>query len=387
MWIEKSQNKYRACDRYTDPLTGRQHKVGVTIQKDTPQQRNIARKKLDDLIARKQSLAPASMHLSDLTKLYLADLKNTAKASTVRRNGYACDRFLKMFGDCDVSKLTAGIVKQRIIEYRDKKAAAIKDDERREKAEKSVTMINEHITRFKAFIRWAYHNDYLYDISWIDKLTKLKDKTEKEKVADKFLERSECTLLLDAMEHETWRNVTELMLKSGLRCGEALALNESDLDFINREIHVNKTLDNVDKKTTTTKTLTSTRSVYMQDDLYAFLRSVVRSNKEKRKMLYLNRSPLFFSPTGGYACYAAYLHYLHSVSERVLGYRISTHVLRHTHASILAEESIDNPKITVDLISRRLGHADSRITRDIYIHVTEKRKEKENNALRKVRVI
>ena len=370
MWIEKSQNKYRACDRYTDPLTGRQHKVGVTIQKDTPQQRNIARKKLDDLIARKQSLAPASIHLSDLTKLYLADLKNTAKASTVRRNGYACDRFLKMLGDCDVSKLTAGVVKQRIIAYNP-----------------NPTTVNEHITRFKAFIRWAYRNDYVYDISWLDKLSKLKDKTEKEKVADKYLEREECAALLDAMEHETWRNVTELMILSGLRIGEALALNESDLDFINREIHVNKTLDNVDKKTTTTKTLTSTRSVYMQDDLYAFLRALTRSNKEKRKMLYLNRSPLFFTPTGGYASYAAYLHYLHSISERVLGYRISTHVLRHTHASILAEESIDNPKITIDLISRRLGHADSRITKDIYIHVTEKRKEKENNALKKVRVI
>lgn len=370
MWIEKSNDKYRVCSRYTDPLTGLQHKVGVTIEKDTPQQRNIARKKLDDIIVRKQCLAPDSMYFSALCKLYISDLKNTAKPSTVRRNKYACDRFLKMFGNCDVNKLTAGIVKQRIIAYND-----------------NPTTVNEHITRFKALIRWAYRNDYVKDITWLDKLTKLKDKTKREKVADKFLERSECTLLLESMDNIKWRNLTELLLKSGLRVGEALALDEADLDFVNREISVTKTLDNHTHEITTTKTMSSTRTVYMQDDLYTFLRSLVRSNKEKRKMLFVDHTPLFFSSTGGYVGYQAYLHYLSATAKRVLNKKVSPHTLRHTHASILAEKSLDNPKITLELISRRLGHSDSRITKEIYIHVTEKRKEKENATLKNIKVI
>lgn len=364
MWIEKSKDKYRACERYTDPLTGASHKVGVTIEKDTPQQRNLARKKLDELIARRQCCAPGKIYLSDLTKLYLADIKNTLKASTVTRNKYACDRFLVMLGDCDVSKLNAGIVKQRIIAYND-----------------NPTTVNNHIKLFKAFLRWAYHNDYVSDISWLDKLTRLKDKTKREKVVDKFLEHSECQALLGAMNNKTWYDLTKFLLLSGLRIGEALALNESDLDFKAREISVTKTLDAVNGVVTSTKTLTSTRQVYMQDELYALCGSLRLSNRKRRNMLYLNRTPLFFDLRGDYVGYAAYRKYLADVSYKVLGRKITPHVLRHTHASILAET------VPYDTISRRLGHSDSRITKEIYIHVTEKRKEKENALLKEVQIL
>lgn len=365
MWIEKSKDKYRACDRYTDPLTGAVHKVGVTIDRDTPQARNKARKELDNIIANKTCLAKDGVTLEALIKLYLADIKNTLKASTVTRNTFACDRFKAMFGNCDVSKLSAGIVKQRIIGYKDG----------------NPTTVNNHIKLFKAFIRWAYRNDYIADISWLDKLTPLKEKTRREKVADKFLEPREYNAILDGMTIDLWRDLTKFLLLSGLRIGEALALNESDLDFSAREISVTKTLDVVNGVVGTTKTLTSTRQVYMQDDLLAFCRALVASNRLKRKTLYLDRTPLFFDLRGDYVSYDAYRQYLGDVSYKVIGRRVTPHIMRHTHASILAET------MPYDAISRRLGHADSRITREIYIHVTEKRKERENEMIKEVHIV
>lgn len=362
MWIEQSKDKFRACAYYTDPLTGKRHKIGVTMDKNTPQARNKASKQLDTMILDKLAAVPDVMYLDDLIWLYVADLRNTVKPSTLTRNEYACKRFRMMLGNCDVNKLAAGLVKRRIVEYNS-----------------NPTTVNEHIQRFKAFMRWAYRNDYVKDISWLDKLTKLKDESKRAKVADKYLEAAECDTLINAMANDQWRDLTRFLILSGLRVGEALALDETDLDFEQREINVTKTLDANNHVVTSTKTATSTRRVYMQDDLHALSRSLCVSNRFKRKMLYLDRSPLFFALNGSYASYNNYLNYLKRVSVAALGRKITAHTLRHTHASLLSEQGF-----TLDEISRRLGHADSRITRDIYIHITEKKRAQENERLRKV---
>ena len=66
----------------------------------------------------------------------------------------------------------------------------------------------------------------------------------------------------------------------------------------------------------------------------------------------------------------------------VTGKRITPHALRHTHASLLYEDGL-----SVDEVSRRLGYANSKITREIYLHVTQKLKERDNNRLDQVRFI
>ena len=64
-------------------------------------------------------------------------------------------------------------------------------------------------------------------------------------------------------------------------------------------------------------------------------------------------------------------------SETCLGRRVKVHALRHTHASLLLAEGV-----SIDLISRRLGHENSKITREIYLHITEKLKKRDNEILR-----
>ena len=78
-------------------------------------------------------------------------------------------------------------------------------------------------------------------------------------------------------------------------------------------------------------------------------------------------------------CYAKYLR---EKSEKVLGRRITPHTLRHTDASLLMEQGAD-----IDSISRRLGHTDSRITRDIYLHVTKKLEDPQNERLKEVKIL
>ena len=54
----------------------------------------------------------------------------------------------------------------------------------------------------------------------------------------------------------------------------------------------------------------------------------------------------------------------------------------HTSASLLLAQGVP-----LETVSRRLGHANSNITKDIYIHITEKMKKKEEEILQEVKII
>ena len=77
--------------------------------------------------------------------------------------------------------------------------------------------------------------------------------------------------------------------------------------------------------------------------------------------------------------YRAYNKYLRELSKRIPGRFITPHALRHTHVSLMAEAGMD-----LEAISRRLGHEDSKVTREIYYHVTKKQKEKDREQIKDI---
>ena len=177
--------------------------------------------------------------------------------------------------------------------------------------------------------------------------------------------------------------MTELLALSGLRVGEAIALARDDVDLKERCIHVTKTYDPGNRIATTTKTSTSSRDVYMQDELFDVCQRINIYMLRQRIRYGYGESTLFFQGTnGGYICYASYNKYLRENAQRLLGRPITVHTLRHTHASLLMENGID-----IDTISRRLGHENSKITREIYLHVTEKLREKDNQQIALVKIM
>lgn len=371
MWIEKRKDHYRMYERYTDPITKKKHKVSVKFDKDTTQQRYKARERLDALI-NSRSEYRYDCTFKTLTEAYLACKEKEVKPSTHRRNEAECKRLRKILGNMYVDNFTAGYVKAKLMTWNPKKEKDFKP--------KPVT-VNEHIQRFKEIIKWGYRNDFVESIEWLDKLEKLKDVSRHQKVKDKYLEKEECELLLKDMP-ENQKNLTELMIQSGLRIGEALALTVSDFDFENREISVTKTRDAVTNEITTPKTAASIRQVYMQDDLFVLCQHIL----EVRKNIKHGRKFVFWNKDGSPMMYAAYNKFLREYSEKVLGRRITTHVLRHTHASLLAE-SLDEKDRSYELIQRRLGHENSKVTKDIYIHVTSGQKEQDNKAIKELSLI
>ena len=374
MWSEQLKNgKTKFIERYVDPMTMKQHRVSVTFDKNTASTRKLALTALNAKIEKNLSKVGNSskreeLRLYELVRLYRVHQKITVKENTYLRNYHACNIMMKILGeDVLVKNLTAGYVNGKLAQQEEKAGTT-----------------NGRITRFKALIRWGYNNDYVSDISWLDKIQPLKDNERKERLEEKYLESDELKILLENMTVTKWRYLAQLTALSGLRIGEAIALLDSDVDCENRIIHVTKSHDPNTNITGYPKTSTSYRDVYMQDELYTLCRHI-RIAMKQEQLACGYRTDLFLSDVNGnYLAYYAYNKYLKELAHRVLDkkIKITTHVMRHTHVALLAEQGI-----SLDAISRRLGHSDSQITRDIYFHVTKKMQERENLQLKKIKIL
>ena len=242
--------------------------------------------------------------------------------------------------------------------------------------------LNEHRSRLFALLHWGYENDYVKDVSFLHKVKPFKDVSHKEKIQDKYLEPEEVKQLIDAMRTEKWKLFTKFLILSGLRIGEAVALTKEDVDFENHVIRVNKNYDPNNEVVTTPKTLSSIREVYMQPDLETVTRSMFLYTKIEG-MENGHRSDLFIAnKKGTHINYYSYNKYLKENAMRVLDRSITAHALRHTHASLLLAQGID-----VDTIARRLGHENSKITKEIYLHITQQLKERDNEQIKKIQML
>lgn len=354
--------KVKFQERYLDVLTNKWKTVSITLDKDTASTRKLAGELARKISNKTLCSTDEAITLDTLYKLYIAAQEPVLKASTMSRNKITMSKVIDLIGkDAIVNNLTVLYVKECL-----KTVDAQKQ--------------REYITRFKVLLNWGYANELIDNHSLVLKLKLPADTTRKERIADKYLEPDEVTAVLKAMKITDWCLLTKFLILSGLRIGEAIALTTSDID--NKYIHINKTYDTNNHIITSPKTVTSTREVFIQPELATLIKSI-RKNELEKQILNGRKSKLIFSDTdGSYIHYDSYRQYLGDTSEAAIGRRITPHALRHTHASLLLAEGID-----VDTISRRLGHSDSKVTKDIYIHMTEKLKQSEENRIAKVNIL
>ena len=366
MYIEKLSNgQYKYVERYKDNMTLKWKRVSVTLEKNDRKSRKLAEEMLQDKIDASQNASDVSfLTFSDLVAKYLTYQEKNVRISTYKRNMYSTKFLIKALGkDTLVQNLNARYIREGL----DKHCS-------------NNSKKNEYLTRLKALLRWGYQNDYVDTVEYLSKLKPYKEESKRVKLEDKYLEANEIKLLLDDMRKSKcphWVDMTEFLILSGLRIGEAIALEKTDIS--NNHISVTKTYDKVhDEIRNAPKTDMSNRDVYIQDELQKVLDRIYMHNRMKK----VTGKFLFCNPKGNHVGYDTYRKFLREHSEKVLGRRITPHALRHTHASLLIAKGID-----IEAISRRLGHTNSRITRDIYIHIMEELKEYDKQQLKKLKLI
>jgi len=162
-------------------------------------------------------------------------------------------------------------------------------------------------------------------------------------------------LLLANANKSQYGDLFCFLLLTGIRIGEALALDWLDYNPLNRQLHVYKTL--YKKQLQPAKTKNSNRFIPLSDEAAAIL-------EKKRGAAAANTVPIFVNSLGKRADARSVLDSFHRFQENVGIPKTGLHALRHSYASNALIAGV-NPK----LVSKLLGHSSVQVTLDIYTDV------------------
>jgi integrase len=171
------------------------------------------------------------------------------------------------------------------------------------------------------------------------------------------LTQEEATRFLDATRGRPWHTLFALLLSTGLRPSEAIALRWTDLDLANDRLTVRRKATRVEGKWIfeAPKTSKSRRTIDLPHGTTRLLSE------------HLHDGDLVFTNGRGDppALRSITRHQFKPALERAgLSGSFRLYDLRHTHATLLLVAGI-HPKI----VSERLGHSTITITMDTYSHV------------------
>lgn len=189
-----------------------------------------------------------------------------------------------------------------------------------------------------------------------------------------YLNEEQSKLLLLTIHEKAdlqFETLINLLLGSGLRAGEALALHWEDIDFRAGTVSVQHTLIRYKGEWVrqSPKTEKSARRVALPPAVLALLkRHRVKQTEQRFAHGGEWKAPdaVFTTASGGYMWTGDLSRRLRHYLEAADLPDIHLHSLRHTHASLLI-----NSNVPVKAISERLGHSKAKTTLEVYSHMFE----------------
>ncbi|HDX9549389.1 TPA: site-specific integrase [Bacillus thuringiensis] len=165
------------------------------------------------------------------------------------------------------------------------------------------------------------------------------------------------------------------LINTGMRKGEAAALQWSDIDFKEQTINITKTLDFHAKMGEElfgdTKTFSSRRTIMIPAPLAKDLLNHKKWQNENKLVLqesYKHDLDLIFTRTdGNFLPKSTLFNAFSRILKKVNIPSLDIHSLRHTHAVLLLESGAN-----LKYIQERLGHKSIEMTSNVYSHISDK---------------
>lgn len=250
----------------------------------------------------------------------------------------------------------------------------------------SVYSVNYTMMVLKAMLSDAVKDDII-KINPAANIRTIKE--DREKASDtkhRALTEQEQKAFMSEAASEYYYELMAFLLCTGMRIGEATALTWADIDYINKEIHITKTVSmSRDNKLiiATPKSKSGVRDIPLTDTA----RDVLK--KQKAKMTLLNgsniipmNSRIFNAENGNMVRNSTVNATIERVLDRlkdkgIIIEHIAAHCFRDTFATRYIEQG-GRPQ-TLKAI---LGHSTLALTMDLYAHVLPNTKQKEMNSIK-----
>lgn len=339
-WLNKNGTK-RFCYEITYYINGKQcRKSGYKTKLDAQA----------DLQAVTNTVS-SDITFYNLVKEYIKSRQYRCKDSTIE----LYEKYLR----CNLRplhKLKARDVKSRDI---DKIVLQMKQNGITNKTINCILLFMRSVYNYAILNKWVHDNPA--------KLVNTLPKVAKQKQA---LSEAEIKEFLSFIDKYPINKKTPLILAlySGIRIGELLAIEWTDIDFINNRLYINKQVSN--KRVTTPKTFESTRYVNIPPEVVELLKRLKSESVVLSKIV-------FCSDSGGYIRRDKFIEHWFKKAMRHIGHPDYTfHCLRHTYATYLLSNNIP-----VKYVQEQLGHTSAQTTLNVYNHVLKSTNQQAINLL------
>lgn len=366
MWIEElPDGRFKYIERYEDPLTGKLKRVSAIRKNKTRQTQKETMYVLNNKIAEK--LNQLKNEIPEITFIDLYNEWYDRYKKQVEEGTYLPTKNMLKAVIADVgentlvsridSRLLSDILEKYLYE--------------KNLSNKYVSIIK---TKINLMLKYAVRKGYI-TVNPLDTVElNYKKEFKTAKIKDKYLKDDEYQSLINytTNHNERYGLLFQWLYLTGMRPGEATALYKSDIDVLASTADINGTLMTRERKISEvvksdrTKTAAGMRKIDLSTKTMEIYHRLIELSP--------NGDFLFQTSKGTPILITAINRYLKMHQSRMgisSEKNLSSHIFRHTHISKLAE--IGTP---VYVIQDRVGHEDSKLTQQIYLHVTEGMREK-----------
>lgn len=189
-----------------------------------------------------------------------------------------------------------------------------------------------------------------------------------EVVKSNYLTKDEVNIFMNAAAVSPFHHfiMVSLLLRTGMRKGELLALTWDDIDLVAKRIKITKSRDK--SGCHAPKTPSSVRTIAIDDTLIAQLKQYQTWQKKQqmKHKIYFDSDYMLTIPNGREMGEYGVNKAVNEILAKISLHHITPHGLRHTHAIMLLESGAD-----IKSVSDRLGHANVTMTANVYVHFTQ----------------